>query len=89
MKHVRAVYRQRIYYYLVKFSGMLHCWLQRYHTRIRTLRSSLVYCFMGEKGLFEDGLSVIKSETVKSGWFIIFIERFRSRCGVVDKPLAL
>ena len=30
------------YYYLVKFSGMLHRWLQRYHTRIRTLRSSLV-----------------------------------------------
>ena len=37
-------YRQRIYYYLVKFSGTLHRWLQRYHTRIRTLRSSLV-CF--------------------------------------------
>ena len=44
---------------------------------------------MGEKGLFEDGLSVIKSETVKSGWFIIYIEPFRSRCGVVDKTLAL
>ena len=42
-----------------------------------------------KKGLFEDGLSVIKSETVKSGWFIIYIERFRSRCGVVDKTLAL
>ena len=42
INHVKAVYRQRIYYYLVKFSGMLHDWLQRYHTRIRTLRSSLV-----------------------------------------------
>ena len=29
MKLVRAVYRQNIYYYLVQFSGMLHCWLQR------------------------------------------------------------
>ena len=30
---------------------------------------------MKEKGLFEDGLSVIKSETVKSGWSIMYIER--------------
>ena len=42
IKHVKAVYRQRIYYYVVPFSGMLHSRLQRYHTRIRTLRSSLV-----------------------------------------------
>ena len=42
IKDVRALYRQRTYYYLVQFSGMLHPWLQRYHTRIRTLRSSLV-----------------------------------------------
>ena len=42
IKHIKAVYRQRIYNYLIKFSGMLHRWLQRYHTRIRTLRSSLV-----------------------------------------------
>ena len=42
IKHVKAVYRQRIYYYVVQFSGMLHSRLQRYHTRIRTLRSSLL-----------------------------------------------
>ena len=42
IKLVKAVYRQRIYYYLVQFSGMLHFWLQRYHVRIRTLGSSLV-----------------------------------------------
>ena len=42
-KLVRAMYhRQRIYLYLVQFSGMLHSWLQRYHARIRTLGSSLV-----------------------------------------------
>ena len=40
---VRTVYRQRMYLYLVQFSGMLYCWLQRYHARIRTLGSSLVY----------------------------------------------
>ena len=43
-KHVRAVYRQRIYYYVVQYLGMLHCRLQRYHTRNRTLRSSLIHC---------------------------------------------
>ena len=32
----------QIYNYLVQFSGMLHCWLQRYHARIRTFGSSLV-----------------------------------------------
>ena len=42
-KLVGAVYRQRMYLYLVQFSGMLHCWLQRYHATIRTLGSSLVY----------------------------------------------
>ena len=41
-KLVRVVYRQRMYLYLVQFSGMLQCWLQRYHARIRTLGSSLV-----------------------------------------------
>ena len=41
-KLVKAVYRQRMYLYLVQFSGMLHCWLHRYYTRIRTLGSSLV-----------------------------------------------
>ena len=41
-KLVRAVYRQRMYLHLVQFPGMLHCWLQRYHTRIRALGSSLV-----------------------------------------------
>ena len=49
IKLVRAVYRQRIYYYLVQFSGMLHCWLQRYHARIRTLGSSLVHIFKETK----------------------------------------
>ena len=38
---VRAVYRQRIYYYFVQFWGMLHCWLQRYHARITTFGTSL------------------------------------------------
>ena len=46
IKLVRVVYRQRIYYYLVRFSGVLHCWLQRYHARIRTLGSCLVLCGM-------------------------------------------
>ena len=36
-KLFRAVYRQKIYLYLVRFSGMLRCWLQRYSERIRTL----------------------------------------------------
>ena len=41
------MYRQRIYYYLVQFLSMWHRWLQRYYTRIRTLRSSLVlYLFI-------------------------------------------
>ena len=40
---VRGVYRQRMYFYLVQFSCILHCWLQRYHARIRTLGSSHVY----------------------------------------------
>ena len=31
-----------MYLYLVRFSGMLHYWLERYHARIRTLGSSLV-----------------------------------------------
>ena len=44
IKLVRAVYKQRIYYCLIQFSGMLHCWLQIYHARIRTLGSSLVHC---------------------------------------------
>ena len=39
---VSVVYRQRMYLYLVQFSGMLQCWLQRYHARIRTLGSSIV-----------------------------------------------
>ena len=43
IKLVRAVYRQRIYYYLVQYSGMLHCWLQRYHSRIKTFESSLIH----------------------------------------------
>ena len=42
IKLVRAVSKQRMYYYLIQFSGMLHCWLQRYHARIKTLGSSLV-----------------------------------------------
>ena len=42
MQFVKAFNRQRIYYYLVQFSSMVHCWLQRYHARIRTLGSSLV-----------------------------------------------
>ena len=42
IKLAKAVYKQRIYYYLIQFSGMLHCWLQRYHTGIKTLGSSLV-----------------------------------------------
>ena len=42
IKLVRAAYKQRIYYYLIQFSGKLHCWLQRYHTGIKTLGSSLV-----------------------------------------------
>ena len=43
-KLVRAVYRQRVYNYLVQFSGMLHCWLQRCHVRIRTtFETPLVY----------------------------------------------
>ena len=42
IKLIKAAYKQRIYYYLIQFSGMLHCWLQRYHVRIRTLRSPLV-----------------------------------------------
>ena len=45
IKRVRAVYKQRIYYCLIQFSGMLHCWLQIYHARIRTLGSSLVAAF--------------------------------------------
>ena len=39
---VRTVYRQIMYLYLVQYSVMLYCWLQRYHARIRTLGSSLV-----------------------------------------------
>ena len=42
IRFVRAVYKQRIYYCLIQFSGMLHHWLQIYHARIRTLGSSLV-----------------------------------------------
>ena len=37
IKLVKELYRQRIYHYLVQFQGMLHCWLQSYHARIRTL----------------------------------------------------
>ena len=44
-KLVKAVYRQRMYLYFVQFSGILHCRLQRYHARIRTLGSSLVSYF--------------------------------------------
>ena len=40
------MYRIRIYYHLVQFSGMLHCWLQRYHARIKTLGSSLVFLYI-------------------------------------------
>ena len=29
IKLIKAAYKQRIYYYLIQFSGMLHCWLQR------------------------------------------------------------
>ena len=42
IKLVKTIYIQRIYHYLVQFFGMSHCWLQRYHERIRTLGSSLV-----------------------------------------------
>ena len=41
-KTCKAVYNQRICYYLIQFSGMLHCWLQRYQARIKILGSSLV-----------------------------------------------
>ena len=41
-KLIKVVYRQRMYLYLVQFSGMLHHGLQRYDARIRTLGSSLV-----------------------------------------------
>ena len=41
IKLVKAVYRQRMYLYLVQFSGMLHCWLQRYYTRIELYDSPL------------------------------------------------
>ena len=43
----RAVYRQKIHLYLVRFSGMLRCWLQRYCERIRTFGTSLVQSHFG------------------------------------------
>ena len=39
---LHAVYRQRVYLYLLQFSDQSRYWLQRYRTRIRTLGSSLV-----------------------------------------------
>ena len=60
IKLVRAVYKQRLYYYLIQFSGMLHCWLQRYHARVRTLGSSLVYHFQTLPFTFPKMLAVYK-----------------------------
>ena len=42
-RSLRAVYRQRIYYCLVRFPCMLLFWLQRYHARSRTFWSYLVF----------------------------------------------
>ena len=41
-KLIIAMYRQKMYLYLVQFSGMMHHGLQRYHASIRILGSSLV-----------------------------------------------
>ena len=68
-KLVRAGHRQRIYLYLVQFSGILLCWLQKYHARIRTLGSSLVYMFFFSKLLFLQ--KILHGQTVWIEWGLI------------------
>ena len=90
IKLVRAVYKQRIYYYFIQFSGMLHCWLQRYHARIRTLGSSLVAAFINsfmtisiiapfsvDKDLISNRLKIMDSEGKQTFSVVVYCHRAR------------